>query len=77
MKKTMSIFAVLFALFLFGGAASQAALTANAPYTITIQKMNSNGTVSDYSTTSAVADADGKSEDPNLYPQFHADECRL
>ncbi len=36
------------------------ALTAGATYTITIQKMNSNGTVSDYSTTTATADADGK-----------------
>ncbi len=60
MKKEMAILTVFFTLFLFGGAASQAALTPNAPYTITIQKMNSNGTVSEYSTTSAVADADGK-----------------
>jgi hypothetical protein len=37
-----------------------APLTAGATYTITIQKMNSNGTVSDYSTTTATADANGK-----------------
>lgn len=39
---------------------SHAALTPGATYTITIQKMNSNGTVSDYSTTEATADATGK-----------------
>ncbi len=37
-----------------------AALTPGATYTITIQKMNSNGTVSDVSTTDATADANGK-----------------
>ena len=37
-----------------------APLTPGATYTITIQKMNSNGTVSDYSTTEATANADGK-----------------
>ena len=41
-------------------APSHAALTPGATYTITIQKMNSNGTVSDYSTTTATANADGK-----------------
>ena len=41
-------------------APSHAALTPGATYTITIQKMNSNGTVSDYSTTEATANADGK-----------------
>lgn len=42
-------------------ASSHAApLTPGATYTITIQKMNSNGTVSDYSTTEATANADGK-----------------
>ena len=40
--------------------ASHAALTPGAVYTITIQKMNSNGTVSDYSTTQATADSNGK-----------------
>jgi len=39
---------------------SHAALTAGATYTIVVQKMNSNGTVSDYSTTTATADANGK-----------------
>ena len=39
---------------------SHAALTPGATYTITIQKMNSNGTVSDVSTTEATADANGK-----------------
>jgi hypothetical protein len=37
-----------------------AALTSGTVYTITIQKMNSNGTVSDVSTTAATADANGK-----------------
>ncbi|MCX5915787.1 MAG: hypothetical protein NTX30_03770 [Deltaproteobacteria bacterium] len=37
-----------------------AALTSGTVYTITIQKMNSNGTVSDFSTTEATADANGK-----------------
>jgi hypothetical protein len=37
-----------------------AALISGTNYTITIQKMNSNGTVSDYSTTVATANADGK-----------------
>jgi hypothetical protein len=41
-------------------AASHAALTPGAVYTITIQKMNSDGTVSDYSTTEATADSNGK-----------------
>ncbi|HEX7373087.1 MAG TPA: hypothetical protein VF372_09710, partial [Thermodesulfobacteriota bacterium] len=41
-------------------APSHAALTPGAAYTITIQKMNSNGTVSDVSTTEATADANGK-----------------
>ncbi len=39
---------------------SHAALTPGAAYTITIQKMNSNGAVSDVSTTPVTADADGK-----------------
>jgi hypothetical protein len=37
-----------------------AALTSGTVYTITIQKMNSNGTLSDVSTTTATADANGK-----------------
>jgi hypothetical protein len=41
-------------------APSHAALTPGATYTITIQKMSSNGTVSDYSSTTATANADGK-----------------
>lgn len=39
---------------------AHAALTPGAGYTITIQKVNSNGTVSDYSTVSATADGNGK-----------------
>jgi hypothetical protein len=42
-----------------GGSSAQT-LTAGAVYTITIQKMNSNGTVSDYSSTTATADGNGK-----------------
>ncbi len=37
-----------------------AALKANSTYTIVIQKMNSNGTVSDYTTTTGTTDANGK-----------------
>jgi hypothetical protein len=59
MRKLMSIMVVLFA-FVLAGIPSYAALTPDATYTITIQKMNSDGTVSDYSTTTATADADGK-----------------
>jgi len=43
-----------------GLSASPAALTPNAQYTITIQKMNSNGTTSDDSTTEATTDENGK-----------------
>jgi len=39
---------------------SHAALTPGATYTVTIQKMNSNGTVSDVSTTETTADTNGK-----------------
>jgi hypothetical protein len=39
---------------------SHAALTPGAAYTITIQKMNSNGTVSEVSTTETTADSNGK-----------------
>ena len=40
--------------------AAHAALTPGASYTITIQKVNSNGSISDYSTATATADANGK-----------------
>lgn len=59
MQKVLGILIVLMA-FVFAGVPAHAALTPNATYTITIQKMNSNGTVSDYSTTEATADATGK-----------------
>lgn len=60
MRKILAIVALCFSLFLVSGSASQAALTPNAEYTIIIQKMNRNGTVSDYSRTTATADATGK-----------------
>jgi hypothetical protein len=41
-------------------APAQAALTPATPYTITIQKMNSNGTLTDVSTEEATADSNGK-----------------
>ena len=41
-------------------APAQAALTPGTIYTITIQKMNSNGTLTDVSTAEATADSDGK-----------------
>ena len=48
------------AMILLYGLSSAHALTAGATYTITIQKVNSNGTVSDYSNTTATADSNGK-----------------
>jgi hypothetical protein len=59
MKKLLGIWVVLMALVLVSLPA-HAALTAGANYTITVQKMNSDGTVTDYSSTTAAADADGK-----------------
>ncbi|MCX5909971.1 MAG: hypothetical protein NTY64_23045, partial [Deltaproteobacteria bacterium] len=60
MKKLLWIMVVLFAFALAGTPSYAAPLTANAIYTITIQKMNSDGTVSDYSTSEATADSNGK-----------------
>jgi hypothetical protein len=59
MKKLM-FFLIVFAALAIIVHPSFAALNANTTYTITIQKMNSDGTVSDYSTTTAKTDADGK-----------------
>jgi len=59
MKKLM-FFLIVFAAMAITVHPSFAALNANTTYSITIQKMNSNGTVSDYSTTTATTDADGK-----------------
>ena len=42
-----------------GGSGAPPLIT-GATYTITVQKMNSNGTVSDYSSTTATADSNGK-----------------
>ncbi len=58
--KKMIILLLSFMFPLMIGNAAHAALVPGATYTITVQKMNSNGAVSDYSTTSAVADGDGK-----------------
>lgn len=60
MKKFFSFWLIALTLFGIGGGSSSAALTPNAEYTITVQKMNSNGTVSDYATTTATADGNGK-----------------
>ncbi len=51
---------MVFASLAVGGNPLYAALIPYSTYTITIQKVNSNGTVSDYSTTEATADKDGK-----------------
>lgn len=60
MRKFFSFWLIAFTLLGISGGSAYAALTPNAEYTITVQKMNSNGTVSDYSTTTATADSTGK-----------------
>jgi hypothetical protein len=61
MRKSLMFLLVGFALwFMAGNPAYAAPLTAGATYTITIQKMNSDGTVSANSTAQATADANGK-----------------
>jgi hypothetical protein len=62
MKKLSVLTVLALSLLFFGGAPSYAALTPGASYTITIQKMNSDGTVTDYSSTTATADGNGKLE---------------
>ncbi len=59
MKKMLILLLSFILAFMLGNAA-QAALTPGATYVITVQKMNSNGSVSDYSTTTSTADGDGK-----------------
>ena len=59
--KRFWVFAMgLFFLWGITAAPAQAALTPGTTYTITIQKMNSNGTLTDVSTTEATADSNGK-----------------
>lgn len=60
MKKSFFILAMICTLFFLGATGSQAALTPNSNYTITVQKMNSDGTVTDFSTATGTTDADGK-----------------
>ncbi len=60
MRKFMVGYLVVLLAILFSFSAVHAALTAGATYTITVQKVNSNGTVTDYSSTTATADVNGK-----------------
>ncbi len=61
MRKSLMFLLIGFTLlFMAGNPAYADPLTAGAVYNITIQKMNSNGTVSDYSTAEATADSNGK-----------------
>ena len=61
MKKiTIILSCLLIAVFMTWSGAFAAALTTGQTYTITIQKMGTNGAVTDVSTSTAVADADGK-----------------
>ncbi len=60
MRKISVLFLTAFIFGVLAGTAAYAALTPGETYNITIQKMNSNGTVTDYSTTQAIADSTGK-----------------
>ena len=60
MKKVFVFGLLLFTLLFIGGNPLYAALTPSTTYYITIQKVNSNGTVTDDSTTEAVTDTTGK-----------------
>jgi len=60
MKKVSFIFPVVFLMLVFGFVSALGPLNPNYTYTIVIQKVNSNGTVSDYSTTTATTDSNGK-----------------
>lgn len=61
MRKSFMFLLIGFTLLFMAGTPAYAApLTSGATYTITIQKMNSDGTVSDYSTADAAADSNGK-----------------
>ncbi len=61
MRKSLMFLLIGFTFFFMAGNPAYAdPLTPGATYNITIQKMNSNGTVSDYSTAQATADSNGK-----------------
>jgi len=60
MKKLFFLMLTLAIAVFMGGQPANAALNANSTYTIVIQKVNSNGTVSDYSTTTGTTDGNGK-----------------
>jgi len=60
MKKFSLLAFFALALVLLGGNSLDAALSPNATYTILVQKVNSNGTVTDYTTAEATTDSTGK-----------------
>lgn len=60
MKKISFIIPAVFLMLVFGFVSALGPLNPNYTYTIVIQKVNSNGTVSDYSTTTATTDSNGK-----------------
>ncbi len=60
MKRFFKLTLLMIAVLLISGNQLYAALTSGETYTITIQKVNSDGTASDYSATTATADSNGK-----------------
>ncbi|MBI4685485.1 MAG: hypothetical protein HY755_09830 [Nitrospirae bacterium] len=62
MRKILMLIFIMIAGIAVASSYVYAALTPNATYTITIQKVNSNGSVSNYSATTATADSTGKLE---------------
>ncbi len=60
MKRFFKLTLLMIAVLLISGNQLYAALTSGETYTITIQKVNSDGTTSDYSATTATADSTGK-----------------
>ncbi len=60
MRKKFFIIPVILLMVVSGVVPAFGALNANSTYTIVMQKVNSNGTVSDYSTTTGTTDSNGK-----------------
>ncbi len=60
MRKNFFIISAILLMLVSGVVPAFGALNANSTYTIVIQKVNSNGTVSDYSTTTGTTDSNGK-----------------
>lgn len=60
MKKLSFIFTIILLMLVTGFSLVFAALNVNSTYNIFIQKVNSNGTVSDYSSTTGTTDSNGK-----------------